>query len=122
MSTILGMFRWRIFMNPIEIGGAHVQTRACTIGEIQSTVAYFFGMPVEELYQRSTTQAVVVPRQIAMYLAKQITDASLAEIGRQFGGMHYTTVMHSIMRVEEQRKTRDRVELAIRIILEGIKY
>jgi chromosomal replication initiator protein len=47
-----------------------------------------------------------------MDLAKQITAASLAEIGRQFGGMHYTTGMHSIVRVEEQRKTKDGVELA----------
>jgi chromosomal replication initiator protein len=108
-------------MNPIEMGGAHVQTRAFTIGEIQSTVAYFFGMSVKELHHRSTAQVVVVPRQIAMYLAKQTTPASLAEIGRQFGKMHYTTVRHSIVRVETQRKTKGAVELAIRIILESLK-
>jgi chromosomal replication initiator protein len=112
---------WRIVMNPIEIGGAHVQTRACTIGEIQSTVAYFFGMSIEQLYQKRTTQEVVVPRQIAMYLARQITDASLAEIGRQFGGMHSRTVTHSIVRVETQRKTKAGVELALRIILESLR-
>jgi hypothetical protein len=111
-----------IIGNPLEVTDVQLRMRACTVGEIKSTVAYFFGMSVKELDQRSTAQAVMVPRQIAMYLARQMTDSSLAEIGRQFGGMHYTTVMHSIMRVEEQRKTRDRVELAIRIILEGIKY
>ena len=45
------------------------------------------------------------PRQIAMYLAKHLTDASLPEIGRQFGGKHHTTVLHSIEKIEESRKT-----------------
>jgi chromosomal replication initiation ATPase DnaA len=58
----------RMIMNPIEMNDAHVQMRACTVGEIKSTVAYFFGMSIEELHQGSTTQAVIVPRQIAMYL------------------------------------------------------
>jgi hypothetical protein len=48
---------------------------------------------------------VVVPRQIAMYLAKQMTEASLPEIGRQFGNKHHTTVMHSIAKIDEQRRT-----------------
>jgi chromosomal replication initiator protein len=108
-------------MTLFEMDDAHVQMRACTVGEIKSTVAYFFGMSVRDLHQRSMTQAVIVPRQIAMYLARQITDASLAEIGRQFGGMHHTTVKYSVGRVEDQRKTKDSVGLAIRIILESIK-
>jgi chromosomal replication initiator protein len=48
---------------------------------------------------------VVVPRQIAMYLAKQMTEASLPEIGRQFGNKHHTTVMHSIAKIDELRRT-----------------
>ena len=52
-------------------------------------MALFFGMPVEGLHQRSTARAVTVPRQIAMYLIKQMTDASLPEIGRHFGGKHH---------------------------------
>jgi chromosomal replication initiator protein len=108
-------------MNPIETIGTDLQVRACIVGEIKSTVAYFFGMPVEELHRKSTARAVTVPRQIAMYLTKQITNASLAEIGRYFGGMHRTTVKHSIVRVEDQRQTKDGVELAIRIITESIK-
>ena len=104
-----------------DVNGTHVQMRACTVGEIKSTVAHFFGMPVDELHQRSTIRAVTVPRQIAMYLVKQMTDASLAEIGRQFGGMHHSTVKHSLVRVEAERQTKDGVELAIRIIMESIK-
>jgi len=45
------------------------------------------------------------PRQIAMYLAKHLTDSSLPEIGRQFGGKHHTTVLHSVDKIEQQRKT-----------------
>jgi chromosomal replication initiator protein len=56
------------------------------------------------LKQRNNSRAVVVPRQIAMYLAKQLTEASLPEIGRQFGGKHHTTVMHSIGKIDEQRR------------------
>ena len=63
---------------------------------------------------------IVVPRQIAMYLAKQMTEASLPEIGRQFGNKHHTTVMHSVRKIEELR-TSDRamaedIELLKRMI------
>ncbi|MGH9508715.1 MAG: helix-turn-helix domain-containing protein, partial [Terriglobales bacterium] len=51
------------------------------------------------------SRSVVFPRQIAMYLAKQLTEASLPEIGRQFGGKHHTTVMHSVEKIEHSRKT-----------------
>jgi chromosomal replication initiator protein len=47
----------------------------------------------------------VYPRQVAMYLVKELTNASLPEIGRAFGGKHHTTVMHSIKRIEQQRQT-----------------
>jgi chromosomal replication initiator protein len=81
------------------------QVRKITIEAIQRTVAENFGMRVTELKQKNNSRAVVVPRQIAMYLAKQMTEASLPEIGRQFGGKHHTTVMHSISKIDEQRRT-----------------
>jgi len=59
---------------------------------------------VSELKQKNNARAVVVPRQIAMYLAKNMTEASLPEIGRQFGGKHHTTVMHSIAKIDDQRR------------------
>jgi chromosomal replication initiator protein len=80
------------------------QVRKITIEAIQRTVAENFGMRVTELKQKNNSRAVVVPRQIAMYLAKQMTEASLPEIGRQFGGKHHTTVMHSISKIDEQRR------------------
>ncbi|HTY85801.1 MAG TPA: chromosomal replication initiator protein DnaA [Silvibacterium sp.] len=81
------------------------QVRKITIEAIQRAVAEQFGMRVTELKQKDNSRAVVVPRQIAMYLAKQMTEASLPEIGRQFGGKHHTTVMHSIGKIDEQRRT-----------------
>jgi chromosomal replication initiator protein len=81
------------------------QVRKITIEAIQRAVAEQFGMRVSELKQRNNSRQIVVPRQIAMYLAKQMTEASLPEIGRQFGGKHHTTVMHSISKIDEQRRT-----------------
>jgi len=81
------------------------QVRKITIEAIQRAVAEQFGMRVSELKQRNNSRQIVVPRQIAMYLAKQMTEASLPEIGRQFGGKHHTTVMHSISKIDEHRRT-----------------
>jgi chromosomal replication initiator protein len=81
------------------------QVRKVTIESIQRAVAEQFGMRVAELKQKNNSRSVVVPRQIAMYLAKQMTEASLPEIGRQFGGKHHTTVMHSIGKIDELKRT-----------------
>ncbi|AXC11389.1 Chromosomal replication initiator protein DnaA [Acidisarcina polymorpha] len=81
------------------------QVRKITIESIQRSVAEQFGMRVAELKQKNNSRSVVVPRQIAMYLAKQMTEASLPEIGRQFGGKHHTTVMHSIGKIDELKRT-----------------
>jgi chromosomal replication initiator protein len=81
------------------------QVRKITIDAIQKGVAEHFGMRVSELKQKNNSRAVVVPRQIAMYLAKTLTEASLPEIGRQFGGKHHTTVMHSIGKIDELRRS-----------------
>ncbi len=58
-----------------------------------------------EIKAKNNSRVIVFPRQIAMYLAKHLTDASLPEIGRQFGGKHHTTVLHSVEKIEEARKT-----------------
>jgi chromosomal replication initiator protein len=81
------------------------QTRRISIDAIQKAVAEQFGLKVAEIKAKNNAHAVVYPRQIAMYLAKHLTEASLPEIGRQFGGKHHTTVMHSIEKIEELRKS-----------------
>ena len=59
----------------------------------------------QDLKVRSNSKAISFPRQIAMYLVKQLTTASLPEIGKQFGGKHHTTVLHSINKIETLRRT-----------------
>src|SRR5436309_3008533 len=81
------------------------QARKITIDAIQKAVAEQFGLRVMEIKAKSNSRAIVFPRQIAMFMAKQMTEASLPEIGRQFGGKHHTTVMHSIEKIEEQRRS-----------------
>jgi chromosomal replication initiator protein len=80
------------------------QARKITIEAIQKAVAEQFGLRITEIKAKSNSRSIVFPRQIAMYLSKQMTEASLPEIGRQFGGKHHTTVMHSIGKIEEQRQ------------------
>ena len=82
-----------------------MQVRKVTIEAIQRAVAESFGMRVTDLKQKNNARPVVVPRQIAMFLAKQMTEASLPEIGRQFGNKHHTTVMHSISKIDELRRS-----------------
>ena len=96
------------------------QIRASRIEAIQQRVARKFGMQVEELNQRSTTRAVTLPRQLAMYLAKQLTDASLVEIGSHFGGKHHSTVMYSIAKIDHLRRTDSAVNLTINMLLKAL--
>jgi chromosomal replication initiator protein len=81
------------------------QARKINIEQIQKAVAEQFGLRLTEIKAKNNSRAIVYPRQIAMYLAKHLTEASLPEIGRQFGGKHHTTVLHSVEKIEEQRKT-----------------
>jgi chromosomal replication initiator protein len=81
------------------------QEKKVTIELIQKRVVEQFGLRDQDLKVRSNSRAIAYPRQIAMYLVKQLTSASLPEIGRQFGGKHHTTVLHSINKIEELRRT-----------------
>ena len=81
------------------------QARRVTIESIQKAVAEQFGLRLAEIKAKNNARAIVYPRQIAMYLAKHLTEASLPEIGRQFGGKHHTTVLHSVEKIEKQRAT-----------------
>ena len=81
------------------------QVRKITIESIQKAVCEQFGLKQQEIKAKNNSHVIVFPRQIAMYLAKHLTDASLPEIGRQFGGKHHTTVLHSVDKIEQQRKT-----------------
>ncbi len=82
----------------------HVQDRRVTIDAIQKAVAERFQIKQSQLKEKSNTKKIVYPRQVAMYLVKELTDASLPEIGRAFGGKHHTTVIHSINKIEQTRQ------------------
>jgi chromosomal replication initiator protein len=84
------------------------EERAVTIDRIQKFVAEFYQLKLVELKSRNNSKSVAKPRQVAMYLCKSLTNASLPEIGKSFGGKHHSTVIHSIRKVEELRQ-RDQV-------------
>ena len=72
-----------------------------TIPVLQKSVAEHFGIRIEEMRAKRRTKGVAFPRQVAMYLARELTDASLPRIGEEFGGRDHTTVMHACERVKE---------------------
>jgi chromosomal replication initiator protein len=77
--------------------------RRVTIEEIQKRVAEHFNIKISDMHSARRARAVARPRQVAMYLAKQLTSRSLPEIGRKFGGRDHTTVMHAVRKIEELR-------------------
>ena len=78
--------------------------KAVTIEIIQKFVPDYYQLKLTELKSRNNSKSGSKPRQVAMYLCKNLTNASLPEIGRSFGGKHHSTVIHSIRRVEEMRQ------------------
>jgi chromosomal replication initiator protein len=94
--------------------------RRISIEEIQKKVAEHFNIKTAEMQSARRARQVARPRQVAMYLAKQLTSRSLPEIGRKFGGRDHTTVMHAVKKVEELRNAdanfAEDVELLRRMI------
>ncbi len=94
--------------------------RIVTIEQIQRKVSDFFGVTVSDLKAKTRTKTVALPRQVAMYLARQLTHASLAEIGRAFGGKDHTTVLHAVDKIEtaltDDHKLRKNVDALIQAI------
>ncbi|NKC30491.1 chromosomal replication initiator protein DnaA [Falsiroseomonas selenitidurans] len=98
-----------LFGRPITMDGAQevlhdilrAHDRRVTIEEIQKRVAEHYNIRLTDMSSPRRARAVARPRQVAMYLAKQLTSRSLPEIGRRFGGRDHTTVMHAVSRVAE---------------------
>ena len=82
----------------------HTQERRITIDSIVRAVADKFSLQPAQLKQKTNERKIAYPRQIAMYLAKELTPASLPEIGRAFNGKHHTTVLHSIQKIDKLRQ------------------
>ena len=88
--------------------------RRVTIDEIQKQVAEHYNIRLADMHSARRARAVARPRQVAMYLAKQLTSRSLPEIGRKFGGRDHTTVMHAVRKVEELCAMRQRLRRGCR--------
>jgi chromosomal replication initiator protein len=95
--------------------------RAVTIEIIQKAVADYYQLKPSELKSRNSSKSISGPRQIAMYLCKSLTSASLPEIGRSFGGKHHSTVIHSIRKIEGMRKQDGNFNTLINNFLQSFK-
>jgi chromosomal replication initiator protein len=80
-------------------------SRQISVDVIQKRVAAHYGVRVSEMFSARRARNIARPRQIAMYLAKNLTSLSYPEIGRQFGGRDHTTVMHAVKTVENLMKS-----------------
>ena len=96
--------------------------RAMTVGEIQEHTAEAFGVSVEALVSSSRAGAVAWPRQVAMYLARELTDQTLPAIGRAFGGRNHTTVLHAYKRTAERIAGDPDAFEAVRRLTEELRH
>src|SRR4029078_11771726 len=97
------------------------EDKAVTIESIQKFVADYYQLKIADLKSRNNSKSIAMPRQVAMYLCKNLTHASLPEIGRSFGGKHHSTVIHSIKKVEDLRKHEGDFNNLINNFLESFK-
>ncbi len=96
------------------------EEKVITIDQIQRKVCDFFGIKVSDLKAQNRTKAVAFPRQIAMYLSRQLTHASLSEVGRAFGGKDHTTVLHAVDKVQTLLQDDPKLRKTIDGLIQGI--
>lgn len=89
------------------------KSRGLQISKIQEVVANYFQTSVPDLKGKKRVRQIVIPRQIAMYLSRELTDASLPKIGQEFGGKDHTTVMHACDKITQQIKTDTEIKSAV---------
>ena len=94
--------------------------RRITMDSILRAVAEKFNMQPQQLKQKSNSRQIAYPRQVAMYLMKDLTQASLPEIGRVFGGKHHTTVLHSVQKIERLRQTDTDLNRLIHSLIDSV--
>lgn len=107
-------------LNALQGKLTDVSERRITVQVVQKVVARHYGMTVPGLLERTRRHAIARPRQVAMYLATQMTSASLPDIGSRFGGFDHTTIMYSRDRIaeliEEDPKLRAEIETLVKLI------
>ncbi len=97
------------------------EEKAITIDHIQKFVSDYYQLKLADLKSRNNSKSIAMPRQVAMYLCKNLTHASLPEIGRSFGGKHHSTVIHSIRKVEALRKNDTQFNTLLNSFLESLR-
>jgi chromosomal replication initiator protein len=99
----------------------HEQERRITIDSIQKATADKYNIKQAQLKEKNNAKDIVRPRQVAMYLVKELTHASLPEIGRAFGNKHHTTVIHSLRKIDELRKTDSELNKTINSLIDTLQ-
>lgn len=92
-----------------------------TVDIIQRITAEYFGLSPNDLKGRKRTKAISLPRQVAMYVTREITELSTTEVGYEFGGRDHTTVMHACQKIEDRTKTDPTLEPTIQQLIRKIK-
>lgn len=98
-----------------------VQNRQISVENIQKTVADFFNIKVADMYSKKRPANIARPRQIAMYLAKELTQKSLPEIGELFGGRDHTTVLHAVRKIAADRSKNPEVNHELHVLEQTLK-
>ncbi len=97
------------------------EDKVVTIDTIQKFVAEYYQLKLADLKSRNNSKSVAMPRQVAMYLCKALTNASLPEIGKSFGGKHHSTVIHSIRKIESMRQDDAAFNSLVNTLLESFR-
>ncbi len=98
-----------------------IRNRQITIENIQKTVADFFKIKISDMYSKRRPANIARPRQIAMYLAKELTQKSLPEIGDLFGGRDHTTVLHAVRKITAERSQDSELNQALHVLEQTLK-
>ena len=98
-----------------------IQNRQISLENIQKTVADFYKIKVADMYSKKRPASIARPRQIAMYLAKELTQKSLPEIGENFGGRDHTTVLHAVRKIGEERGKNIELNQQLHVLEQTLK-
>jgi chromosomal replication initiator protein len=98
-----------------------IQNRQVGVENIQKTVADFYKIKVADMYSKKRPASIARPRQIAMYLAKEMTQKSLPEIGELFGGRDHTTVLHAVRKISAERQKNPELNQQLHVLEQTLK-
>ena len=98
-----------------------IQNRQISVENIQKTVADYYKIKVADMYSKKRPASIARPRQIAMYLAKELTQKSLPEIGELFGGRDHTTVLHAVRKISAERQTLSDLNQQLHVLEQTLK-